>query len=97
MYWGSTFEQKAVEKMLKAFEQSNRPTRVKPLFTPDEYDVKLTTLVASGSVPDVGYVPMAMSYRLAEQDKLVDLFPYLGKYPRLSGYLPDAYLWYGQD
>jgi len=97
MYWGSTFEQKAVDKMLKAFEQSNNGTKVKPLFTPDEYDVKLNTLVASGSVPDVGYVPMAMSYRLAEQGKLVNLFSYLGKYPQLAGYLPDAYLWYGKD
>jgi multiple sugar transport system substrate-binding protein len=97
MYWGSTFEQKAVDKMLKAFEQSNAGTKVKPLFTPDEYDVKLNTLVAGGSVPDVGYVPMAMSYRLAEQGKLVNLFPYLDKYPQLAGYLPDAYLWYGKD
>jgi multiple sugar transport system substrate-binding protein len=97
MYWGSTFEQKAVEKMLKAFEQSNSGTKVKPLFTPDEYDVKLNTLVASRSVPDVGYVPMAMSYRLAEQGKLVNLFPYLDKYPQLASYLPDAYLWYGKD
>jgi multiple sugar transport system substrate-binding protein len=97
MYWGSTFEQKAVAKMLKAFEQSNPGTTVKPLFTPDEYDVKLNTLVAGGGVPDVGYVPMAMSYRLAEQGKLVNLFPYLGKHPQLAGYLPDAYLWYGKD
>ncbi|MBB5867307.1 multiple sugar transport system substrate-binding protein [Allocatelliglobosispora scoriae] len=97
MYWGSTFEQKAVEKMLKAFEQANAGTKVKPLFTPDEYDVKLNTLVASGNVPDVGYIPMAMSYRLAEQGKLVNLFPYLSKYPQLKGYLPDAYLWYGKD
>src|SRR5690349_20545555 len=97
MYWGSTFEQKAVQKMLKAFEERNSRLRVKPLFTPDEYDVKLNTLVASGNTPDVGYVPMAMSYRLAEQGKLVNLFPYLEKYPQLADYLPDAYLWYGKD
>ncbi len=97
MYWGSTFEQKAVEKMLKSFEETNTGAKVKPLFTPDEYDVKLNTLVASGNVPDVGYVPMAMSFRLAEQGKLVNLFPYLSKYPQLAGYLSDAYLWYGKD
>ncbi|WP_222106150.1 extracellular solute-binding protein [Catellatospora sichuanensis] len=97
MYWGSTFEQKAVEKMLQAYEKANSGTKVKPLFTPDEYDVKLNTLVASGSVPDVGYIPMAMSYRLAEQGKLVNLHPYLDKYPQLKGYLSDAYLWYGKD
>ncbi|WP_219461781.1 extracellular solute-binding protein, partial [Nonomuraea rhizosphaerae] len=97
MYWGSTFEQKAVEKMLRQFEQKKQGIKVKALFTPDEYDVKLNTLVAGGRVPDVGYVPMSMSYRLAEQGKLVNLFPYLKKYPQLATYLPDAYLWYGQD
>lgn len=35
---------------------------------------------------------MSMSFRLAEQGNLVDLFPYLKKYPQLAGYLPDAYL-----
>ncbi|MEV0381320.1 sugar ABC transporter substrate-binding protein [Nonomuraea sp. NPDC050643] len=97
MYWGSTFEKAAVEKMLKAFEQKKPQIKVKPVFTPDEYDVKLNTLVAGGRTPDLGYVPMSMSFRLAEQGKLVNLFPYLRKYPQLAGYLPDAYLWYGQD
>ncbi|NUO97899.1 MAG: sugar ABC transporter substrate-binding protein [Nonomuraea sp.] len=97
MYWGSTFEKAAVEKMLRAFEQRNPGIEVKPVFTPDEYDVKLNSLVAGGRTPDVGYVPMSMSFRLAEQGKLVDLFPYLKKYPQLTGYLPDAYLWYGPD
>lgn len=97
MYWGSTFEKAAIEKMLKAFEQKNPGIEVKPVFTPDEYDVKLNSLVASGRTPDLGYVPMSMSFRLAEQGNLVNLHPYLQKYPQLAGYLPDAYLWYGED
>lgn len=97
MYWGSTFEKAAIEKMLKAFEQKKQGIKVKPVFTPDEYDVKLNSLVAGGNTPDLGYVPMSMSFRLAEQGNLVNLFPYLKKYPQLSGYLPDAYLWYGPD
>ncbi|MFC5834247.1 extracellular solute-binding protein [Nonomuraea insulae] len=97
MYWGSTFEKAAIEKMLKAFEQKKQGVKVKPVFTPDEYDVKLNSLLAGGNTPDLGYVPMSMSFRLAEQGNLVNLFPYLKKYPQLSGYLPDAYLWYGPD
>ncbi|MGI5289966.1 extracellular solute-binding protein [Nonomuraea polychroma] len=97
MFWGSTFEKKAVEHMLKQYEQKNPGVKVKPLFTPDEYDVKLNTLVASNKLPDAGYVPMSMSFRLGGQGKLVNLFPYLQKYPQLAGYLPDAYLWTGQD
>ncbi|MGN9845945.1 ABC transporter substrate-binding protein [Nonomuraea sp. H19] len=97
MFWGSTFEKKAVENMLRQYEQKNPGVKVKPLFTPDEYDVKLNTLVASNKLPDAGYVPMSMSFRLGEQGKLVNLFPYLKKYPQLAGYLPEAYLWSGQD
>ncbi|GAA2828793.1 hypothetical protein GCM10020220_017090 [Nonomuraea rubra] len=85
MYWGSTFEKAAIEKMLKAFEQKNPDIKVKPVFTPDEYDVKLNSLVAGGRTPDVGYVPMSMSFRLAEQGNLVNLHPYLQKYPQLAG------------
>ncbi|WP_188196155.1 extracellular solute-binding protein [Nonomuraea sp. SYSU D8015] len=97
MFWGSTYEKAAVERMLNQYEQKNAGVKVKPLFTPDEYDVKLNTLVASNKLPDLGYVPMSMSFRLGEQGKLVNLFPYLKKYPQLAGYLPDAYLWTGQD
>ncbi|GAA3828294.1 hypothetical protein GCM10022226_56340 [Sphaerisporangium flaviroseum] len=96
MYWGSTFEQKAVDRMLGQFTRS-KGVRVRPLYTPDEYDVKLNTLIAGGRAPDVGYVPMAMSYRLAGQGKLVNLFPYLAKYPQLAGQLPGSLLWYGKD
>ncbi|MEU6715860.1 extracellular solute-binding protein [Nonomuraea sp. NPDC046802] len=97
MFWGSTFEKAAIERMLKQYEQKNAGAKVKPLFTPDEYDVKLNTLVAGNNLPDAGYVPMSMSFRLGEQGKLVNLFPYLKKYPQLAGYLRDAYLWTGQD
>jgi multiple sugar transport system substrate-binding protein len=97
MFWGSTYEKKAVENMLRQYERQNPGVKVKPMFTPDEYDVKLNTLVASDNLPDAGYVPMSMSFRLGEQGKLVNLFPYLKKYPQLAGYLPDAYLWSGRD
>ncbi|MGC5013207.1 ABC transporter substrate-binding protein [Streptosporangium sp. DT93] len=97
MYWGSAFEQKAVASMLREFEKKKPGVKVSALFTPDEYDVKLNTLVAGNRMPDVGYVPMAMSFRLGEQGKLLNLFPYLTKYPQLAGYLSDAYLWSGQD
>lgn len=54
MYWGSTFEKAAVERMLKQYEQKHAGVTVKPLYTPDEYDVKLNTLVASNRLPDAG-------------------------------------------
>jgi multiple sugar transport system substrate-binding protein len=67
MFWGSTFEKAAVQRMLKQYEQKNAGVKVKPLYTPDEYDVKLNTLVASNRMPDLGYVPMSMSFRLGSR------------------------------
>lgn len=97
MYWGSTFEQKAVNAMLKNFADSHQGTTVKPLFTPSDYDTKINTLVASNRAPDVAYLGSSAGYRLAGSGKLVNLFPYLKKYPALGERLPGTYFWYGKD
>ncbi|WP_157180841.1 ABC transporter substrate-binding protein [Actinopolymorpha alba] len=97
MYWGSTFEQKAINAMLKQFEQKNKGASVKPLYTPNDYETKVNTLVAGNRPPDVGYMGGSMGYRLAEQGKLVNLFPYFDKYPELAKRLPGTYFWHGKD
>jgi len=96
MYWGSSFEQKAVEAMLKQFEERHG-IPVRPLYTPREYETKLNTLVASNRVPDVAYMGAGMAYRLAEQGKLINLYPYLDTYPELANRLPYTYYWYDKD
>lgn len=97
MYWGSTFEQKAVEAMLKDFEKKYEGTSVRPIYTPNEYETKLNTLIASNKVPDVAYLGGGMVYRLAEQGRLINLYPYLDRYPDLGNRLPYTYYWYGKD
>ena len=97
MYWGSSFEQKAINAMLDQFEQKYDGTSVKPVYTPNEYDTKVNTLVAGNRAPDVAYLGGSMGYRLAEQEKLVNLFPYFDKYPALADRLPGTYFWYGKD
>jgi multiple sugar transport system substrate-binding protein len=97
MYWGSTFEQKAINKMLQQFGQKHKGVVAKPVYTPNDYDTKLNTLIASNKAPDVAYIGSAMAYRLAEQGKLVNLYPYFKKYPRLANQLPGTYMWYGKD
>jgi multiple sugar transport system substrate-binding protein len=79
MYWGSSFEQKAIEKMLDAYAEGNEGKSVRGLYTPQEYETKINTLVASNRVPDVAYMGGGMAYRLAEQGKLIDFYPYLDK------------------
>ncbi|WP_020574422.1 extracellular solute-binding protein [Actinopolymorpha alba] len=97
MYWGSSFEQKAIQKMLDEFNSRQKDASVKPLYTPQEYDTRLNTLVASKRVPDVAYLGAGTAYRLAEQGKLVNFYPYLKKHPELASRLPYTYYWYGKD
>ncbi|GAB3825942.1 ABC transporter substrate-binding protein [Kribbella italica] len=94
MFWGSTAEQKAIAAMLKGFEQDKPGTTVKPVFTPADYDTKLNALVASNRQPDLCYMQSPMGYRLAEQGKLVNLYPYFDKYPDLANRLPGTYFWW---
>jgi multiple sugar transport system substrate-binding protein len=97
MYWGSSYEQKAINAMLGQFEAEHEGVSAKPLYTPQEYDTKVNTLVASNRAPDVAYMGGAMGYRLAEQGKLVNLYTYFDKYPALADRLPGTYFWYGRD
>ncbi|TDX03563.1 sugar ABC transporter substrate-binding protein [Kribbella sp. VKM Ac-2566] len=94
MFWGSTAEQKAIAGMLKDFEKEKSGVTVKPVFTPADYDTKLNALVASNRQPDLCYMQSPMGYRLAEQGKLVNLFPYFDKYPDLANRLPGTYFWW---
>ncbi len=97
MYWGSTFEQKAINAMLDKFEKDHEGSTVRPIYTPEEYDTKMNTLVASKRPPDVAYMGSAIGYRLADQGKLVNLFDHFDKYPGLAERLPGTYFWYGKD
>lgn len=94
MYWGSTFEQKAINRMLTSYQQEHPQTKIKPLFTPADYDTKMNALVASNRAPDVAYMNAGPGYRLAEQGKLLNLYDYFGKYPDLAERLEGSYFWW---
>lgn len=97
-YWGSSFEQKAIGDMLTDFGKQHPGSEVTPLYVPYvDYATKMTTMVASGSPPDVAYLDNVQLYQLADKDQLVNLYPYLNKYPQLADRLPTSYFWYGKD
>ena len=97
MFWGSTEERKAISDMLSAFKKEKPDVTIKPQFTPADYDTKLNALVASNRTPDLCYMQPGMGFRLAEQGKLVDLFPYFDKYPDLANRLPGTYYWWDDN
>jgi len=95
MFWGSAGEQKAIGNMLKSFAKDHPGVTVEPLYTPgSDYDTKLNALVASNRQPDMCYMNSPLGYRLAEQGKLVNLYPYFNKYPDLANRLPGTYFWW---
>lgn len=99
MFWGSTAEQEAVEAMLTSFQDElpeDADLTIEPLYTPDDYDTKLNALIASNRMPDVAYIQNAMAYRLAEQDRLLDLTPYFDQYPGIGERLPESYNYWSE-
>jgi multiple sugar transport system substrate-binding protein len=95
MYWGSAFEKAAIEQMVKGFEKSHSGTKVQPVHVPGDYETKVNTLVASDKLPDVAYMTAATAYRLADQGKITNIYPYIEKYAQLSGRKPQGFFWYG--
>lgn len=93
MFWGSAFEKTAIEQMLKGFEESHAPTVVEPIHVPGDYQTKVNTLVASDDLPDVAYMDAPTAYRLMEQGKIANLYPYIERFPQLSDRKPANFFW----
>lgn len=96
MYWGSSFEDKAVRAMLDSFTEEN-DVDTEAIYVTGDYNTKVNTLVASDTTPDVAYMTASMGYRLAEQGKLINLYDHFDKHPELANRLPQTYFWYGPN
>lgn len=93
MYWGSSYEDAVVRKMLEGYGKETGLS-VTPLFTPgteDQYNTKLNVLVASGDAPDVLYSHEPTAYSLAERGLALNVLPYFDKYPALADRFPGSY------
>ncbi|GAA1566165.1 MULTISPECIES: ABC transporter substrate-binding protein [Kribbella] len=98
MYWGSAFEKKAIDEMLKQYAGEHKGTKVDPMYVPvANYPTKVSSLVAANTPPDLAYLGTAQMYDLAQKGLILNLFPYLDKYPALKDRLPSSYFWYGKD
>ncbi|GAB3821898.1 ABC transporter substrate-binding protein [Kribbella italica] len=98
MYWGSAFEKKAIDEMLKKYAKDHDGATIDPMFVPvSNYPTKVSSLVAANTPPDLGYLGTSQMYDLAQKDLILNLFPYLDKYPDLKDRLPSSYFWYGKD
>ncbi|MCA9838903.1 MAG: sugar ABC transporter substrate-binding protein [Trueperaceae bacterium] len=96
-FWGSPFEKDAVERMIKSFNESHPNIKVRAQHIPDGYEEKISTMVAGGTPPDVGYLNEGMALQWAKEGILQDLTPYFKEDPEASNRLPAAYYNYDGD
>ncbi len=90
-YWGSPFEREAVEQMLQAFNDSHPNIQVRGQHIPDGYAEKISTMVAAGTPPDVGYLYEALAFGWAQEGVIADLTPHFKADPEASNRLPATY------
>lgn len=99
MYWGSAFEKKAIDDMLTKFaDDSESDVEIEPMYIPvSNYSTKMSSVVAANTPPDLAYISPSQMYDYAQKDLILNLYPYLDKYPALRDRLPSSYFWYGKD
>lgn len=99
MYWGSAFEKKAIDEMLDTYaDTSDSDVGLEPMYVPvSNYPTKVSSLVAANTPPDIAYLGTSQLYDFAQKGLILNLFPYLDKYPELKNRLPSSYFWYGKD
>ena len=91
-YWGSPFERRAVEKVVQKFNQQHPNIRVRPQHIPGpNYTTKLVTMVASGTAPDIAYIPDPMISKWASAGWLMDLSDHFQNDPEASNRMPQIY------
>lgn len=91
MFWGSNEEKKAVEGMVKAFNDSHPGIQVGAEHVPGDYNTKINTLMASNELPDVAYLPDSFASKWGEEGKLLDFTPYLKDSTELKNRLPASF------
>ncbi len=91
-YWGSSFERQAVKKVIQQFNQQHANIRVRAQHIPNSnYATKLLTMVATGTAPDVAYIPDARISKLASAGRLMDLSDYFQNDSEASTRMPQIY------
>ncbi len=93
MYWGSTDEKKAMENMIKAFNDSHPNIQVKGEHVPGDYNTKMNTLMAANELPDVAYLGDGLTNKWGSEGKLLDFSQYYGQFPQLQNKLKASYLY----
>jgi len=84
VYWGSPQEKLAIEKACAEFSKKSG-VAVVPVYIPEQdFDAKVTAMVAAGDSPDAGYCTAQLASVWNGQGKFVNWFEMLAKDPDLK-------------
>lgn len=72
--WAGATEKEVLEESLKAFTEATG-IKVKGVYIPDDYETKISTMIASGTAPDVGYLVAPTAHDWYEDGQIMDLAP----------------------
>lgn len=97
-FWGSTYEKKVIEEALAAFEE-NSGIQVEGMHIPDDYETKLTAMVAAGNAPDLAYLAIPSAYVWYEDEVLTDLNDIIAADTQLQEdeFLDTAFVYYDEE
>ena len=95
-FWGSPQEKAAVEQMVADFEAQHPEIQVQAQHIPNTaYVEKISTMLASGSPPDVAYLGEGQAFPWAAEGTLLDLSSYFQEDTEASSRLEATYYNYG--
>jgi multiple sugar transport system substrate-binding protein len=97
-YWGSPIEKEALLKSMEEFMRVNPNIIVDAQHIPDEYETKISTMIAGNIAPDVAYLSEGFALPLAEEGKLYNIQDFLDNDDELNkeDFLPNIWYNYGE-
>ena len=97
-YWGSPIEKEALLKSMDEFMRVNPDIIVDAQHIPDEYETKISTMIAGNIAPDVAYLSEGFALPLAEEGKLYNIQEFLDNDFELKkeDFLPNIWYNYGE-
>ncbi|HJC57942.1 MAG TPA: sugar ABC transporter substrate-binding protein [Candidatus Eisenbergiella intestinipullorum] len=72
--WAGATEKEILEQSIAAFTEATG-IKVKGVFIPDDYETKISTMIASGTAPDVGYLVAPTAHDWFADGQILDLVP----------------------
>ena len=72
--WAGATEKAVLEEALAGFTDATG-IKVKGIFIPDDYETKISTMIASGTAPDVGYLVAPTAHDWYADGQIMDLTP----------------------